>query len=181
MHRAGGWHGTNLLAGGGSARRGIALRTPTATFVGPDNGLFSPFLGDAVACVALTNTATHRPRTSHTFHGRDVFAPVAAHLANGLHFGELGPPIDDPVALAEVQPLRMPDGRLVVEVMHVDRFGNLVYRGAMRSFNAIMAPAAQTTIVEVEEIVSVGSLDPETVVTPEVFVDRIVQCPGEGL
>lgn len=69
----------------------------------------------------------------------------------------------------------------LIKAYKSDKLGNLVYRGAMRSFNVIMAPAADITIVEVEEIVEVGGLDPEAVVTSEIFVDRIVRCPGEGL
>ena len=60
-----------------------------------------------------------------------------------------------------------------------DTMGNLIYRGIMRSFNAIMATAAKVTIVEVERIVSAGDLDPEVIVTPGLFVDRIVAMPGE--
>jgi acyl CoA:acetate/3-ketoacid CoA transferase alpha subunit len=60
-----------------------------------------------------------------------------------------------------------------------DTMGNLVYRGIMRSFNAIMATAAKVTIVEVEKIVPAGELDPEVVVTPGIFVDRIVEISGE--
>jgi S-adenosylmethionine hydrolase len=112
--------------GVGSARRGIALQTSLAIFVGPDNGLFTPFLLDRVACVALTNTAAHRHPVSKTFHGRDVFAPVAAHLANGMPLAQLGPPVDDPVTLPESRPLRLSDGQLRAEVLHVDRFGNLI-------------------------------------------------------
>ncbi|MGH9758410.1 MAG: CoA-transferase, partial [Candidatus Acidiferrales bacterium] len=59
-----------------------------------------------------------------------------------------------------------------------DALGNLVFRKAARNFNPVMATAAKTTIVEVEEIVPVGSLDPERIVTPSIFVDRIVQTPG---
>ncbi len=112
--------------GVGSARRGIAVQTASAVFVGPDNGLFSPFLHERVACVALTNPATQRDTVSATFHGRDIFVPVAAHLANGLPLSELGPAVDDPFSLPIPQPERLPDGRLRAEVVHVDRFGNLV-------------------------------------------------------
>jgi S-adenosylmethionine hydrolase len=112
--------------GVGSARRGIALQTPSATFVGPDNGLFTPFMRERTACVALTNPATHRHPVSATFHGRDVFAPVAAHLANGLPLTELGPAVEDPLTLPNPQPRRLPDGRLRAEVIAVDHFGNLV-------------------------------------------------------
>jgi 3-oxoacid CoA-transferase A subunit len=61
-----------------------------------------------------------------------------------------------------------------------DTMGNLVYRGIMRSFNAIMAMAAKTTIVEVDRIVDAGEIDPEHVVTPGIFVDRVVKIPGGG-
>jgi 3-oxoadipate CoA-transferase alpha subunit len=60
-----------------------------------------------------------------------------------------------------------------------DTMGNLVYRGIVRSFNAIMATAAKVTIAEVEQIVQAGELDPEIVVTPGIFIDRIVEIPRE--
>jgi 3-oxoacid CoA-transferase A subunit len=66
-----------------------------------------------------------------------------------------------------------------IRAHRADRLGNLVYREAARNFNPVMATAAATTIVEVEEIVEVGALDPETIVTPSVFVDRIVQAKGQ--
>ncbi len=62
-----------------------------------------------------------------------------------------------------------------IKAQRADTIGNLIYRKAARNFNPIMATAAETVIVEVDEIVPVGSLDPEIVVTPSVFVDRIVQ------
>jgi acyl CoA:acetate/3-ketoacid CoA transferase alpha subunit len=58
--------------------------------------------------------------------------------------------------------------------------GNLVFRGTSRSFNAIMATAAKVTIVEVDEIVESGELDPEPIVTPGIYVDRIVKRPEAG-
>ncbi len=111
--------------GVGSARRGIALQTPTATFIGPDNGLFTSFMPQRTACVALTNPATHRHPVSATFHGRDIFAPVAARLASGLPLQELGPPVNDPLTLPTPQPKRLPGGRLRAEIIGVDHFGNL--------------------------------------------------------
>lgn len=65
-----------------------------------------------------------------------------------------------------------------IKAHRADAMGNLIYRKAARNFNPIMATAAVTTIAEVEEIVPVGSLDPETIVTPSIFVDRIVQAKG---
>jgi 3-oxoadipate CoA-transferase alpha subunit len=62
----------------------------------------------------------------------------------------------------------------LIKAYRSDTMGNLVYRGIMRSFNAIMATAAKVTIVEVDEVVDAGGLDPEVVVTPGIFVDRVV-------
>lgn len=69
----------------------------------------------------------------------------------------------------------------LIKAYRADKFGNLVYRGAMSSFNAIMAPAADVTIVEVDEIVEPGDLVSEAIVTPGIFVDRIVKCHREIL
>ena len=66
-----------------------------------------------------------------------------------------------------------------IRAQRADHMGNLIYRKAARNFNPIMATAAKFTIVEVEEIVATGQLDPETIVTPSIFVDRIVQAPGK--
>ncbi len=68
----------------------------------------------------------------------------------------------------------------LIRACKADRMGNLVFRGTSRSFNGIMAPAAQVTVVEVDEIVEPGELDPECIVTPGIFVDRIVLRPGEA-
>jgi S-adenosylmethionine hydrolase len=123
--------------GVGSVRRGIALQTARAVFVGPDNGLFTPFLHERIACVALTNPAIHRHPVSATFHGRDVFAPAAAHLINKLPLGQLGPPVDDPIALPEPKPERLSDGRLRAEIVHADGFGNLITNVGPLEWNAI--------------------------------------------
>ncbi len=65
----------------------------------------------------------------------------------------------------------------LIRAYKADTRGNLVYRGVMRSFNAVMAPAADITIVEVSQIVELGELDPEIVITPGIFIDRILQIP----
>lgn len=64
----------------------------------------------------------------------------------------------------------------LIRAHKADRIGNLVYRKAARNFNPLMATAAEKVIVEVEEIVEVGALDPEVIITPSIFVDRIVQA-----
>lgn len=114
--------------GVGSARRPLAVRTAHATFVGPDNGLFTPFITAATRAQIIHLTAARywRPRPSITFHGRDIFAPVAAHLAVGVPLAELGVPVDDPVRFVEAAPSRMAGGALHATVIHVDHFGNLI-------------------------------------------------------
>jgi 3-oxoadipate CoA-transferase alpha subunit len=69
----------------------------------------------------------------------------------------------------------------LIRAYRADRLGNLVYRGTSRTFNATMAGAAKVTIAEVDEVVEVGELDPESVVTPAAYVDRIAVRPEEGL
>lgn len=114
--------------GVGSARRAIAADAGGHRFVGPDNGLLSWVLereGDARVFHVTREELFRRP-VSTTFHGRDVFAPVAARLAAGMDAAELGPEIADAVRLGSLRPERLPDGGLRGEVLHVDRFGNCV-------------------------------------------------------
>ena len=114
--------------GVGTARRGIAVQAGDSLFVGPDNGLLSVAVaaaGGAVRAVSLTNTALWRDSTAATFHGRDIFMPVAARLAAGLPLAEAG----DPVEVASLVVLPVPECRLEggtahVEVVAVDHFGN---------------------------------------------------------
>ena len=75
----------------------MAIRTAVGTFVGPDNGVFSLVLAsvDVLEAVVLSNTAFQLKRVSSTFHGRDIFAPAAAHLAAGVKLNDLGPPATD--------------------------------------------------------------------------------------
>jgi len=114
--------------GVGSSRRPIAIQTGSARLVGPDNGVFTHLLAAAeqATVVHLQNRAYWRSAVSHTFHGRDIFAPVAAHLAAGVPLDALGPSIDDPILLDLTQPVRLADGSLRGEIVHVDRFGNLI-------------------------------------------------------
>lgn len=113
--------------GVGSARRPIVLRTPSGTFVGPDNGVFSYVMDrePVGALVALADPHYRLPRVSHTFHGRDVFAPAAAHLAAGVPIADLGPPVSDPVSLP-LPRLEVAVEGIVGQVLHVDHFGNVV-------------------------------------------------------
>jgi S-adenosylmethionine hydrolase len=113
--------------GVGSVRRAIALRTPAGTFVGPDNGVFSYVMArePVEALVELADPRYRLSRISHTFHGRDVFAPAAAHLAAGVPVADLGPPISDPVTLS-LPRLQVAAAGVVGQVLHIDHFGNVI-------------------------------------------------------
>ena len=72
----------------------------------------------------ITNSRLLLPEAHPTFHGRDVFAPVAAHLSLGIAFDSVGPAIEDPVMLSAPEPIETENG-IEGEVIHIDRFGNL--------------------------------------------------------
>jgi len=114
--------------GVGSERRAIALRTRQAVFVAPDNGVLSYVVAqeEILGIVHLTNPRYWLAEVSTTFHGRDIFAPVAGHLSRGVPFSELGQPIHDIVTFPPSQPEARPDGTLVGHILHVDRFGNCI-------------------------------------------------------
>lgn len=114
--------------GVGSQRRALAVRTSQGIFVAPDNGVLSYVLvsADVHEAVSLTNPAYQMPHVSTTFHGRDIFAPAAAHLANGVPLSELGPRAINLVHLPLPEPESTPGGDLIAHVMHVDHFGNLI-------------------------------------------------------
>ena len=130
--------------GVGTERRPIALLTARGdVLIGPDNGLLLPAaarLGGVTAARAIENRAWMLPVTSATFHGRDIFAPVAAHLATGKPFAEVGPAIHAaalvtlPGASATVT-----NGEVVSEVVYVDSFGNLRLAGAPADLAAAFA------------------------------------------
>jgi S-adenosylmethionine hydrolase len=113
--------------GVGSSRRPIALRTPSGTFVGPDNGVFSYVMArePVEALVELADPRYRLPQVSHTFHGRDIFAPAAAHLASGVPIGALGPRVSDPVAFPSPR-LEISPAGVIGEVLHADHFGNVI-------------------------------------------------------
>jgi hypothetical protein len=116
--------------GVGSRRRAIAVQLDTSFLVGPDNGLFSGVLAQnpVVAAVELTNPKYWRtPTPSTTFHGRDIFASVGAHLASGVPLDELGDALD-PNSLAQlVIPERTrTEAGIVGYIQYIDHFGNLI-------------------------------------------------------
>ena len=114
--------------GVGSERRALALCTPRGVFVAPDNGVLSYVFAreSIVEMVHLTQQDYWLTPLSHTFHGRDLFAPVAAHLSLGVALSNLGSPIADAVRFAVPEPQVREDGTILGEVQHVDQFGNLI-------------------------------------------------------
>ncbi|MDX1522413.1 MAG: SAM-dependent chlorinase/fluorinase [Anaerolineae bacterium] len=110
--------------GVGSQRRAVAIRTGGGIFVGPDNGVFSLVLNsglNVLEAVTLTNPRYQLKNVSHTFHGRDIFAPAAAHIAAGIPLPELGSPATNLVPLESAASPTADQ----CQVIHIDRFGNL--------------------------------------------------------
>ncbi len=113
-----------------TSRRAVAIEVAggEGVLVGPDNGLLAPAVamaGGAERAVELTNPEYQLEAAGATFAGRDVFAPAAAHLCNGVDLYDLGDPVDPGLLLPGTVPLpRDEDGGIVAEVLWVDRFGN---------------------------------------------------------
>lgn len=116
--------------GVGTQRRALAAQIGDHYFVAPDNGLLTPILehahetGQVIEIVSLNQSKYWLPDPSTSFHGRDIFAPIAAHLVNGMPLDRLGDRIDDPIMLALPQP-SLGDQGWLGEVIMVDVFGNL--------------------------------------------------------
>ena len=113
--------------GVGGARKPILLVTENYCFVGPDNGLFTMITRkeNVKQIIALDEQKYHLSKVSTTFHGRDIFAPVAAHLSLGVNLNALGHKIDSLFWLGFEGPF-VKEGKLLGEILHVDTFGNLV-------------------------------------------------------
>lgn len=115
--------------GVGTDRRGILLRSGASLLVGPDNGLLPPaadVLGGIDEARATTNSELWLSSVDATFHGRDIFAPVAAHLANGRALADVGEPVDPDEVVRLPEPVCEFDGNvLTAEVTYIDHFGNV--------------------------------------------------------
>jgi S-adenosylmethionine hydrolase len=150
--------------GVGTERRAVILRTPHADFVAPDNGILSyiiqPYasgqpdggrqhLAARSGCqaVAITRPRFWRSPVSPTFHGRDIFAPVAAHLSLGTPLSEFGEIVDSLTVLPVPRPRSEPDGTLVGNILHIDNFGNLITSLKSRD----LPPEAASITVEVSD------------------------------
>jgi S-adenosylmethionine hydrolase len=113
--------------GVGSDRKPLAISCARQFFVGPDNGIFSWICDREQQWEAfqLTNSDFFRQPPSHTFHGRDIFAPIAAELSKGAGISELGKPLQSIVRLEPLAPKRL-DNSLEGRLIHIDRFGNCI-------------------------------------------------------
>lgn len=140
--------------GVGTPRHPIAIRTARGdVLVGPDNGLLVPAaeaLGGSVEARILAHPALRLPGTSSTFHGRDIFAPAAGHLANGVALEAFGEPVV-PLPLGLPAPAVSPDG-LTATVLYADDFGSLILgahpadlpAGTLFEVAGVRAPLART-------------------------------------
>jgi S-adenosylmethionine hydrolase len=126
--------------GVGSRRRGIVLRTDRYLFVGPDNGLFSLVTPEPVEAFEIQPSAYLPAMVSNTFHGRDIFAPVAAALAGGVKPEDLGSPVLDPQRLAPLA--QIAGSEIRSQIIHVDRFGNAVTGIESRYFDSEVLPSS---------------------------------------
>ena len=139
--------------GVGSARRPLALRSGDGRiFVGPDNGLLVPAverLGGIAAAHELANAEYALDIVSRTFHGRDLFAPAAAHLAVGVPLEALGPPVAaDALARLDLPEPKVGENRIHATVLYIDRFGNIQLNLTREHLQQAEVPPG--TVVEIE-------------------------------
>jgi S-adenosylmethionine hydrolase len=174
--------------GVGTARRPIAIRTGRGdVLIGPDNGLLPPAadaLGGAAEARELTNRDLWLAVTSSTFHGRDIFAPVAAHLAAGdAAFADVGDPIHvDRLTRLPEPAARATDGAIETVVTYVDSFGNVRLAGGADELAAAFASLPEGASLAVElggprpvverarYVTTFGAVDPGA---PLVYVDSL--------
>jgi S-adenosylmethionine hydrolase len=131
--------------GVGTDRRALVVAAHERVFVGPDNGLLAAAVSSdsnrRIHCVDLAKLGL--PTPSRTFHGRDVFAPVAAEIAEGrVRPADVGPPIVD-LAPSPVPEARVVDGRVEGAVVTIDRFGNLITNVTIESIGALHRPCVE--------------------------------------
>ncbi len=153
--------------GVGGPRRPILVTCDGHLFIGPDNGLLAPLAAKAGSKVrAITATKYFLQPVSTTFHGRDIFAPVAGHLSLGAEPDECGKPIDDYVRLALPCPVQSGMSSIRGEILHIDRFGNLVTNIArvdlerLTTSNSILAYVVSIAGREIPVVAYYGQVAP---------------------
>jgi S-adenosylmethionine hydrolase len=154
--------------GVGSDRRAVAVRAGEGrVFVGPDNGLLMRAADRArvEAARSLTNPRYHLAEVSKTFHARDLFSPVAAHLAAGAHFDDLGEEVDPSTLVRiELPVANISDGELIANIIDVDRFGNL-------ELNVTGAEIDELGLTAGDQVELRVALTPYYAVTAETYAD----------
>jgi S-adenosyl-L-methionine hydrolase (adenosine-forming) len=147
--------------GVGGARRPLVVETAEHLFVAPDNGVLGPVLGqtDVRGVIHATQAQYFRRPVSRTFHGRDVFAPVAAWLSQGVDVRDMGPAIDDYERLELPRPSARSDGSLGGEVLYQDRFGNLMTNISAAFMTEIWGPSPWQGIGACIEAAVIRGLD----------------------
>jgi S-adenosyl-L-methionine hydrolase (adenosine-forming) len=142
--------------GVGSSRRPLLITAGDHFFVGPDNGIFSYVCERESDCrvFEVTNKEYFRHPVSATFHGRDVFAPIAAALATGVKPRELGTEIKKPVRLAPLLPAKPKNGKLKARIIHIDRFGNCITNLTAKHLTAGMIANGAHLVINGTEISS---------------------------
>ncbi|MBI3939367.1 MAG: SAM-dependent chlorinase/fluorinase [Acidobacteria bacterium] len=149
--------------GVGSARRALIVSAAGHYFVGPDNGVFSLIYQSETVERVISITAEHyfRRPVSDTFHGRDIFGPVAAWIGSGIEIGKFGEAISDYVKLTIPKLVRDAAGVVRGVVLHIDRFGNLI------------------TSISAAELAGIGKARKFSVAGKEIH--RIVRSYSDGL
>lgn len=133
--------------GVGSTRRPLLAEAAGQYFVAPDNGVLSMILAHGPAKVRhITNQRYFLEPLSRTFHGRDVFSPVAAHLAAGVLPSRFGPRIDDSVQLDFGKPTRDGKGQWTGSILKIDRFGNIITNFHIGEFSEVNTRAFELRI-----------------------------------
>ncbi|MBA3600311.1 MAG: SAM-dependent chlorinase/fluorinase, partial [Acidobacteria bacterium] len=113
--------------GVGSKRKAILVETENFCFIAPDNGLLSfVFDEETFRALELTNKKFFAAEVSRTFHGRDVFARVAAHLSKGINPNEFGAEIKDFIHIKTARPRKISEREIEADVIYIDHFGNLI-------------------------------------------------------
>ncbi len=145
--------------GVGTDRRPLALRVGSRWLVGPDNGLFShvwdAWTSKSRRAYLLDRPEFWKPEVSDTFHGRDIFAPVAAHLAAGADIARLASPVVQIQMLPPTGPEQLSDGTWRLTIEHIDHFGNLVTN--LAAFDVADPPDSLTFTVGAESAVGLAS------------------------
>ncbi|MBN1850364.1 MAG: SAM-dependent chlorinase/fluorinase [Deltaproteobacteria bacterium] len=142
--------------GVGSERKLIGMESEDQIFIGPDNGIFWPIIEvcKPTEVRQLVEEKYFLPHVTSTFHGRDIFAPIAAHLSTGVDLKKMGPRLNNPVRLSYPVPKVIRD-ILYGQIIRVDHFGNLItniYRTDLERFLKSMKPTIQAGNFTINQI-----------------------------